>query len=192
MINYRIIQFSKATPPLQRAITANDNIGYIPIAPQVKDCIGTDKPTPEGKLRNDHLSFSWASNFEFCFRGQFPSKILPQVICLRERGMGLHKNCFPKCFNTKGLWKDLHWYWYNPCLFICQNPCYQARARSAGPRGLRAVSVRAFTGRLNSYSGRGEDFLTGQPDFFTETAVTPERKVEKWFPRWEIHRHAEG
>ena len=58
MINYRIIQFSKATPPLQRAITANDNIGYIPIAPQVKDCIGTDKPTPEGKLRNDHLSFS--------------------------------------------------------------------------------------------------------------------------------------
>ena len=135
MINYRIIQFSKATPPLQRAITANDNIGYIPIAPQVKDCIGTDKPTPEGKLRNDHLSFSWASNFEFCFRGQFPSKIPPQVICLRERGMGLHKNCFPKCFNTKGLWKDLHWYWYNPCLFICQNTCYQARARSVRARG---------------------------------------------------------
>ena len=24
--------------------------------------------------------------------------------------------------------------------------------------------------------------MTGQPDFFTETAVTPERKVEKWFP----------
>ena len=38
----------------------------------------------------------------------------------------------------------------------------------------------------------GEDFLTGQPDFFTETAVTPNRKVEKWFPRWEINRHAEG
>ena len=57
---------------------------------------------------------------------------------------------------------------------------------------LRAESARAFTGRRNSYSGRGEDFLTGQPDFFTETAVTPERKVEKWFPRWEINRHAEG
>ena len=42
------------------------------------------------------------------------------------------------------------------------------------------------------HSGRGEDFLTGQPDFFTETAVTPERKVEKSFPRWEINRHAEG
>ena len=35
-----------------------------------------------------------------------------------------------------------------------------------------------------------EDFLTGQPDFFTETAVTP--TVEKSFPRWEINRHAKG
>ena len=66
---------------------------------------------------------------------------------------------------------------------------YQARARSAG---LRAGSARAFTGRRNSHSGRGEDFLTGQQDFFTETAVTPERKVEKSFPRWEINRHVEG
>ena len=41
-------------------------------------------------------------------------------------------------------------------------------------------------------SGRGEDFLSRQPKFFTETAVTPERKVEKWFPRWEINRHVEG
>ena len=61
-----------------------------------------------------------------------------------------------------------------------------------GPKGLRAESARAFTGRRNSHSGRGEDFLTGQPNFFTETAVTPERKVEKWFPRWEINRHGEG
>ena len=29
-----------------------------------------------------------------------------------------------------------------------------------------AESARAFTGRRNSHSGRGEDFLTGQPDFF--------------------------
>ena len=50
----------------------------------------------------------------------------------------------------------------------------------------------AFTGRRNSHSGRGEDFLTGQPNFFTETAVTPEQKVKKWFPTWEINRHAEG
>ena len=55
-----------------------------------------------------------------------------------------------------------------------------------------AESARAFTGRRCPHSGRGEDFLTGQPDFFTETAVTPDRKVEKSFPRWEINRHDEG
>ena len=57
---------------------------------------------------------------------------------------------------------------------------------------LRAESARAFTGRRCPHSGKGEDFLTGQPDFFTETAVTPERKVEKSFPRREINHHAEG
>ena len=56
----------------------------------------------------------------------------------------------------------------------------------------RAESARAFTGRRNSHSGRGEDFLTGQPYFLTETAVTPERKVEKSFPMWEINRDARG
>ena len=57
---------------------------------------------------------------------------------------------------------------------------------------LRAESARAFTVRRYPNSGKGEDFLTGQPDFFTVTAVTPERKVEKSFPRWEINRHGEG
>ena len=74
------------------------------------------------------------------------------------------------------------------------NELYKKR-RDASPTiliGLRAESARAFTGRRNSHSGTGEDFLTGQPNFFTETAVTPERKVEKWFPKWEINRHAEG
>ena len=56
----------------------------------------------------------------------------------------------------------------------------------------RAESARAVTGRRCPHSREGEDFLTGQPDFFTKTAVTPERKVEKSFPRWEINRHAEG
>ena len=70
---------------------------------------------------------------------------------------------------------------------------YQARARSARARGgLRAESARAFTGRWCPHSGMGEDLLTGQPDFFTETAVTPERKVKKSFPRSEINRHAKG
>ena len=66
------------------------------------------------------------------------------------------------------------------------------RAKRVGPKALRAESAMAFTCRRNSHSGRGEDFLTGQPNFFTETAITPERKVEKWFPKWEINRHVEG
>ena len=71
---------------------------------------------------------------------------------------------------------------------------HKLAAATPGTSGfaLFIKSARAFTGRRNSHSGRGEDFLTGQPNFFTETAVTPERKVEKWFPRWEINRHAEG
>ena len=52
--------------------------------------------------------------------------------------------------------------------------------------------ARAVTGRRCLHSGEGEDFLMGQLNFFTETAVTPERKVEKSFPRWEINRHVEG
>ena len=34
--------------------------------------------------------------------------------------------------------------------------------------------------------------MTGQPDFFRETAVTPEQKVEKTIPRWEMNHHSEG
>ena len=56
----------------------------------------------------------------------------------------------------------------------------------------RAECARAVTGRRCPHSGRGEDILSRQPDFFTETAVTSERKVEKSFPRWEINRHVEG
>ena len=56
----------------------------------------------------------------------------------------------------------------------------------------RAENARAVTGRRCPHSGEGEDFLTGQLNFFTETAVTPERKVIKSIPRWEINRHAEG
>ena len=62
----------------------------------------------------------------------------------------------------------------------------------AGLKGLCAESARAVTGRRCPHSGKEEDFMTGQSDFFTETAVTPERKVEKSFPRSEINRHGEG
>ena len=57
-------------------------------------------------------------------------------------------------------------------------------------RALRALGLLLADGTPTG--GRGEDFLSCQPDFFTETAVTPERKVEKSFPRWEINRHAKG
>ena len=56
-------------------------------------------------------------------------------------------------------------------------------------RALRALGLLLADGAPTV--GRG-DFLTCQPDFFRETAVTPERKVEKWFPRWEVNRNAEG
>ena len=69
---------------------------------------------------------------------------------------------------------------------------YPARALRAGLKGLRAESAMAFTGRRNSHSGRGKDFLSRQPNFSTETAVTWQRKVQKSFPRWEINRHAKG
>ena len=72
-------------------------------------------------------------------------------------------------------------------------PCCQARARST--RAGRACALRALGLLLadgTPTGGRGEDFLSHQPDFFTETAVTSERKVEKSFPRWEINRHIEG
>ena len=70
---------------------------------------------------------------------------------------------------------------------------YPARARSALARracALRALGLLLADGTPTG--GRGEDFLSRQPDFFTETAVTSERKVEKSFPRWEINLHAEG
>ena len=56
----------------------------------------------------------------------------------------------------------------------------------------RAESARAVTGRRCPQSGEGEDFLTGQLDFFTKTAVPPERKVEKSIPRWEMNGHSKG
>ena len=95
------------------------------------------------------------------------------------------------CNVNEYLINDLHLL-YGKILLLDQFLLSSPRAKRTGPKGLRAEKARAFTGRQNSHSGRGEDFLTGQLNFFTETAVTPERKVEKWFSRWEINRHAEG
>ena len=72
------------------------------------------------------------------------------------------------------------------CRLVYTLQCCPARARSA--RARRACALRALGLLLadgTPTGGRGEDFLT-------ETAVTPERKVEKSFPRWEINRHDKG
>ena len=55
-------------------------------------------------------------------------------------------------------------------------------------RALRTLGLLLADGALTVQWGEGEDFLTGQPDFFTETAVTPERKVKKSIPRWEMNQ----
>merc|ERR1711873_329874 len=80
-------------------------------------------------------------------------------------------------------WLVVWWLWRAGCISQDTYLCYPARA-------LRALGLLLADGTPTG--GRGEDFLTGQPDFFTETAVTLERKVEKSFPRWEINRHGEG
>ena len=75
--------------------------------------------------------------------------------------------------------------------FFIRNDFLTANPHSFYPaRALRALGLLLADGTPTG--GRGEDFLSRQPDFFTETAVTPERKVEKSFPRWEINRHVEG
>ena len=68
----------------------------------------------------------------------------------------------------------------------------QPAREARGPEGpaLRALGLLLADGTPTG--GRGENFLSRQPDFFTQTAVTPERKVEKSFPRWEINRHDKG
>ena len=71
-----------------------------------------------------------------------------------------------------------------------QQTAYPARARARRACALRALGLLLADGAPTV--GGGKTFLTGQPDFFTETAVTLERKVEKSFPRWAINRHAEG
>ena len=86
--------------------------------------------------------------------------------------------------------------WMGPELFhLCPTLFHQLsnpRAKRAGPKCLRAESARAVTGRRCPHSGKEEDFLMAQLIFFTETAATLEREVEKSFPRQEINRHAEG
>ena len=51
-------------------------------------------------------------------------------------------------------------------LFAIIQPAREARR----PSGLHAESARAVSGRRCPHSGKGEDFLTGQPDFFNRNS----------------------
>ena len=64
-----------------------------------------------------------------------------------------------------------------------------ARLRARRACALRALGLLLADGTPTVGGGK---ILTGQLNFFTETALTPEWKVEKSFPMWEINRHAEG
>ena len=81
---------------------------------------------------------------------------------------------------------------FQPCLPLTKLPPIPHNYHYLSLSRPRAESARAVTGRRCPHSGEGEDFLTGQLNFFTKTAVTPERKVEKSIPSWEINRHAKG
>ena len=53
------------------------------------------------------------------------------------------------------------------------------RAKGRGPRGLRAESARAVTGRRCPCNGVGEDFLVRRHFFLTKTDVSRKRRVKK-------------
>ena len=81
------------------------------------------------------------------------------------------------------------------CWFPC---CLQVKMRSVltssfvSLKWFSSPHARAVTGRRCPHSGEGENFLSHQPDFFTKTAVSRERKVEKLIPRWEMNGLSEG
>ena len=57
------------------------------------------------------------------------------------------------------------------------------RAKRAGPKGLRAESATAVTGRRCPHIEEGEDFLTSQPDFFYENCCNSGMESRKIVPK---------
>ena len=57
------------------------------------------------------------------------------------------------------------------------------RAKRTGPKGLRAESARAVTGRQCPHSGKGEDFLTGQLNFFYGNCCNSGTESRKIIPK---------
>ena len=65
--------------------------------------------------------------------------------------------------------------WSVEGIYAFIQPAHEARRA----RVLRALGLLLADGTPTG--GRGEDFLSRQPDFFTETAVTPDRKSKNRF-----------
>ena len=90
------------------------------------------------------------------------------------------------------------------CVFVCESFFYSAEKKChilaiytyhllhIIQPALRALGLLLADGGRTVGRGGGR-LLTGQSFFFfTKTAVTPERKVKKSIPRWEMNGHAEG
>ena len=67
----------------------------------------------------------------------------------------------------------------SPQSFFLSSP----RAKRAGPKGLRAESARAVTGRQCPHSGRGEDFLMSQLNFFYGYSCNSGTRSQKIVPK---------
>ena len=72
------------------------------------------------------------------------------------------------------------------------NTISDAKKESCSPPSLLDKRYLSLPGILPPLWRKTTIRNTGQLNYFTETAVTPEQKVEKSFPRSEINRHAES
>ena len=100
--------------------------------------------------------------------------------------------CSANCFSSvPSITPCAYWCVMHPYI-LCLYPLPNIFAHHF-PKGLRAESARAVTGRQCPHSGVGQNFLTHQPFFlFTKMAFSRKRKSEKSIRRCEINRLAEG
>ena len=111
-----------------------------------------------------------------CFVFGKLSKFIPRVLSLHSFPLLDHSSIFLCLFS---FFPELIFVsmvvFFPESVIVLENKakCYPARAESA----------RAVTGRRCPHSGVGEDFLALRLCFFTKTAVTRKRNVEKLIPR---------
>ena len=92
-------------------------------------------------------------------------------------GPAIGFNSFSMVFGSFNHWLQ----WFSMVMDHWSNDAMVSMYRSplAGPKGLRAESARAVTGRRCPHSGKGEDFLTGQLNFYGNccNSGTESRKI---------------